>query len=430
MHPKIERNGNKARITIEVDLCGSMMDMENKIRDALNVAGSELTREALERFDTQGQPLKFGDVKFTVQQKAVKDYETPYGRVSVARHVYQTSKGGRTYCPMDADARIVNSSTPRFAQIVSSKYANLGSAGVQTDLELSNGRKVSRCYIQDLAETVGTYAKAVEEGMDYKIPPQQEKVVAIGMSLDGTCMYMKDEGWREAMTGTLSLYNAAGDRLHTIYLGAAPEYGKESFLTAFEREILKIKKKFPDAVYVGIADGAQCNWKFLEQHATVRILDFYHATEYLAGAAQAFGSGQGEHKVWLDKACHILKHQENGAKILLEEMKKKRKVMDFHARGTKVISESLDKAITYFTNQLDRMNYKKWQEEYLPIGSGVTEAACKTLIKQRLCNSGMKWKDTGAQIVISLRAMARTDGRWSQFWDRINSQGLAGILSA
>lgn len=430
MPPKIERNGNKAKITIEVDLSGSMMDMENKIQDALNVAGATLTKEALERFDTHGQPLKFGDVKFTVQQKAVKDYETPYGCISVARHVYQTSKGGRTYCPMDADARIVKSSTPRFAQIVSSKYVNLGSAGVQTDLEISNGRKVSRCYIQCLAETVGTYAQAVEESMDYKIPDQKEKVVTIGMSLDGTCMYMKDEGWREAMTGTLSLYNAAGDRLHTIYLGAAPEYGKESFLKKFEQEVIKIKKKFPDAACVGIADGAQCNWKFLEQHTTIRILDFYHATQYLAGAAQAFGSGQGEHKVWLDKACHILKHEEKGARTLLEEMEKKRKVMDFHARSTRIISEGLDKAITYFTNQLDRMNYKKWQEEYLPIGSGVTEAACKTLIKQRLCNSGMKWKNTGAQVVISLRAMARTDGRWAQFWDRLNTQGLTGVLLA
>lgn len=74
------------------------------------------------------------------------------------------------------------------------------------------------------------------------------------------------------------------------------------------------------------------------------------------------------------------------------------------------------------------MNYKKYRDQNFPIGSGVTEAACKTLIKQRLCNSGMKWKNTGAQIVISLRAMARTDARWSQFWDTINTQGQTGFL--
>jgi hypothetical protein len=229
MIPTVERSGAKARVTIEVDLSGSMMEMESKIQDALNAAGSSLTKEALEQFDTHGQPLQFGGVKFTARQKTAKEYETPYGRVAVGRYVYQTSKGGKTYCPLDTEARILKSSTPRFAQIVSSKYVNQGAAGVKADLELSNGRTVSRCYIQWLAETVGEYAKAVEETMDYKIPSQKDKVAIIGFSLDGTCLYMKGDGYREAMAGTISLYNAAGDRLHTIYLGAAPNTGRNHF---------------------------------------------------------------------------------------------------------------------------------------------------------------------------------------------------------
>lgn len=427
MDCRIETDGEEVSVTIKVKLTGSMMDMENVIQDALNEAGRGLTTEALGRFDTQGQSLRIGDVKFTVQQKTKKNYETPYGSVTVVRNVYQTSKGGKTYCPLDSEARIITSSTPRFAQIVSSKYVNQCSAGVKADLELSNGRKVSRCYIQDLAETVGAMAKAVEVTMEYAIPKLDDEVATIALSLDGTCVLMKDDGYREAMTGTISLYNVAGDRLHTIYFGAAPEYGKEIFLTKMEREIQKIKKQFPNADYVGIADGAQCNWKFLESHTKVHILDFYHATEYLAGASEAFGEGSGEKKVWLEKACHNLKHEENGAQHLLAEMEEKRKSIPLRVKKIAIL-DKLDKAITYFTNQMDRMNYKEFREKNFPIGSGVTEAACKTLIKQRLCNSGMKWKNTGAQIVISLRAMARTFGRWDQFWDRINTQGLAGLL--
>jgi len=48
------------------------------------------------------------------------------------------------------------------------------------------------------------------------------------------------------------------------------------------------------------------------------------------------------------------------------------------------------------------MNYSDYREKHLPIGSGVTEAACKTIIKQRLCRSGMRWKNRGASIVIAL----------------------------
>lgn len=425
---EIITDGDSYTVTYKGKLTGSMMDMEDHIQQVVNDIGSGLTTQALNKLDTKGQPLQLAGINLTARHKTPKEYQTPYGMVRINRYVYQASNGGKTYCPLDEAARIITSSTPRFAKIVSSKYVNHCAEGVKRDLETSQGRIVSRCYIQDLAETVGAMAGAAEETMDYEIPKLEDPVTTIAFSLDGTCMLMKDDGYREAMTGTIALYNEAGDRLHTIYQGAAPEYGKEAFLTKLALEIDKMKKKFPGATYVGIADGAKCNWTFLDLHTTVQVLDFYHATEYLAGASEAFGKGPGERKVWLDSACHNLKHDAKGAKTLLNEMTKMRRVMSFHERSSPTILDKLDKAITYFTNQMSRMNYADYRERHLPIGSGVTEAACKTLIKQRLCNSGMKWKHTGAQMVISLRAMYQTHARWPQFWDRISTQGIAGIL--
>ena len=86
--------------------------------------------------------------------------------------------------------------------------------------------------------------------------------------------------------------------------------------------------------------------------------------------------------------------------------------------------KKLEAAITYFRNHKHQMNYGHYRANALPIGSGVTEAACKTLVKQRLCRSGMKWKDRGAQAVLSLRALVLTEGRWAQFWDKINQFGV------
>ena len=59
-----------------------------------------------------------------------------------------------------------------------------------------------------------------------------------------------------------------------------------------------------------------------------------------------------------------------------------------------------------------------------PIGSGVTEAACKTIVKQRLGQSGMQWKDKGAGVILSLRALSHSSGRWEQFWHKINQYGM------
>jgi len=69
------------------------------------------------------------------------------------------------------------------------------------------------------------------------------------------------------------------------------------------------------------------------------------------------------------------------------------------------------------------MNYAFYRNQHYPIGSGVTEAACKTVIKQRLCCSGMRWKEAGAAVV-SLRTLVLTSTRWNQFWNKLNQYGF------
>ena len=94
-------------------------------------------------------------------------------------------------------------------------------------------------------------------------------------------------------------------------------------------------------------------------------------------------------------------------------------------RRPKAALEPVRKATAYFHLYRHRMDYADYQIEHLPIGSGVTEAACKTLFKQRLCASGMKWKERGAGIILSLHARIMTDQRWEQFWHKISRYGFA-----
>lgn len=260
----------------------------------------------------------------------------------------------------------------------------------------------------------------------YSIPKQDEPVKTIALSLDGTCVLMRNDGYREAMTGTISLYNNSGDRLHSIYLGAAPEHGKKNFLKRFEKEIYTVKLQYPEATYIGIADGAKTNWDFLEKHTTFQILDFYHATEYISGVSRVIYEYRfypEKRKAWLDEACHRLKNDFDGSKNLLREMK------NMPREGLSFESEkALNAAITYFTNQQQRMSYEYYCKHGFPIGSGVTETACKTLVKQRLCQSGMKWGDKGARLVLSLRALVCTKQRFEQFWERINLNGISGLI--
>jgi hypothetical protein len=153
-----------------------------------------------------------------------------------------------------------------------------------------------------------------------------------------------------------------------------------------------------------------------------QILDFYHASQYLARAAAAICKNEEEREQWLDKQCHNLKHKHNAAPRILKELEQ--------AITTKMKPEQrkdLQECITYFGNHLHQMRYARYVENGMPIGSGVTEAACKTLVKQRLCCSGMRWTPEGAQIILSLRALALTQTRWEQFWQKINQYGVPEI---
>src|SRR5438309_11055215 len=242
----IARTPHSFTLQVEVPYNGSMLDFEETLQERLNDAGVVATAEGLKQFDTDGSPITVGPVKFTTKGQVEKDFQTPYGVATLARHVYQSPEGGPTYCPLDRDARIVVSSTPRFAKIISHKYAEFSSTRVQIDLKENHGRAVSRCLIQDVADAVAAVALAKEEGWSYTLPTSDGPPATVAISLDGTCTRMCEDGWREAMVGTLAFYDREGERQHTVYLAATPEYGRAKFLGRLEAEIDRAKAKCPD----------------------------------------------------------------------------------------------------------------------------------------------------------------------------------------
>src|SRR4051795_9538322 len=319
----VARSETSFTVQVEIPYGCSMLDFEQTIQDRLNQAGVVATQEALQQFDTDGSPVTIGAVKFTSKGPLPKEYQTPYGVATVTRHVYQSSQGGKTYCPLDRDARIVVSSTPRFAKMIAHKYAEFGSGRVTIDLEENHGRKVARSFVQNVADAVATVALAKEESWNYSLPKLEHPVSTITLGLDGTCLLMCEGGWRETMVGTIGFYDRAGGRQHTIYLAATPEYGKATFLDRMEREIERVKAAYPEARYVGLADGAKGNWEFLGRHTETQVIDFWHAAEYLSDAAGVlFARSPDAKRAWLEASCHRLKHEPGAARQLIRDLRR------------------------------------------------------------------------------------------------------------
>jgi len=422
----ISQAGDELTLQVKIDLSGSLLEVEEKIVSACNSVGVLSTELALSRFDTDGSPIRIGGQKYTSREKHVKTYQTPYGGVQIKRHVYQSSSGGKIYVPLAQSARIIHGATPKFAKMLSHKYASMSAQEVLEDLSVNHGRKVSKKYLQQVSGWVSDTVENKRETWVYELPTFKSPIEVVNISLDGAMLPTCEEGWRESMVGTVSLYDGKGKRQHTLYIGESPEYGKACFMDRMSKEIERIKKAFPSALYLGIADGAKANWSFLEKYTDRQLLDFYHVTEYLTKASYAAypeKTGKPARTKWLDARCHELKHDKDGPKNILEELKR----FSHKRQLSRETRENLTAAITYFTNNIDRMKHAEHVENHLPIGSGVTEAACKTLIKQRFCRSGMRWKNAGIKIVLRLREFVQTTGRWQQFWEKINQYGTPCI---
>ena len=170
---------------------------------------------------------------------------------------------------------------------------------------------------------------------------------------------------------------------------------------------------------MGLCDGAPDLQGWLEAQCDSCTLDFYHVSEYVAKTAPAFGKTQAWQQAWLEETLHELKHDAKGAIKLQRKLTGALEAEDLSSE----VKAALVDAARSVGNNLGRMDYAVNQALHLPIGSGVIEAACKHMVKQRVACSGMKWKRKGLQAVLTLRSLYQSTGRWEQFWGKVQVLG-------
>ena len=143
----------------------------------------------------------------------------------------------------------------------------------------------------------------------------------------------------------------------------------------------------------------------------VRIADFYHVAEHLGDLAKAWYPGDPDAARSLsDEWCHTLKHE--GGPAALAELER----LDLGGRSESAL-EVHRQVTQYIGNHMDRMDYPRYVAAGWQIGSGHIEAACKTVVNERMKRSGMRWGEDGADAVCHLRALFKGDAeQWEAFW--------------
>ena len=149
-----------------------------------------------------------------------------------------------------------------------------------------------------------------------------------------------------------------------------------------------------------------------------RGIDFYHASEHLSHLAEAIhGKTSEAAKRWYMKYRHILKNERLGVSKVIRSAE----YYSGSRKYGKTVKKEIQRHLGYFKNHKKFMQYATYAEKGWPIGSGVIEAACKSVVKQRMCRSGQRWSIKGGQAVLNLRSIAKSD-RWDSFWNEFSTK--------
>jgi hypothetical protein len=251
------------------------------------------------------------------------------------------------------------------------------------------------------------------------------RAIVLAVGRDGIMLPIRGEKtYKEGAVATIAVYDRRGRRLGTVYLGQMPEPYQTTLSAQLTRMLSEVLGEWsgcwPRLAYV--TDAGYHPTEYFEnvlesmedpRHpgrrlTWTRIVDFYHACEYLAKLAQVLFTDVRVSHAWLKRMRHWLKHEGNAVSRILHSAAKHRSQRALSAAKQRVYQG----AYNYLNTHRRWMDYCEYRRQGFPIGSGVTEAACKTVFTQRFKESGMTWNLDGGQAILVLR-LAQLSGVWN-----------------
>jgi phenylpyruvate tautomerase PptA (4-oxalocrotonate tautomerase family) len=408
----------------------SFEQIEAQIRCLMNQLESSLLGECLKQFDIQTRLIVKGDQQYRHVLREEKTYNTCAGPVRVERSLYR-GPDGDNICPLELQAGIIEGSwTPSAARMGYYVTALLSPYQGEKLFKKLDRATPSKSALDRLSRQIGHQWEANHDGFFSELSEQitvPSGAVSMSASFDGIMLPMKtkpqkakDEKktyYKEAACAAVCFYDQTGQRLSTLRFGRMPEAKKATLKNELSQTVENILHQKPNLTLVKVADGARDNWRYLGDTLRpgegVEILDFYHASEHLNKAIEAaYGKNSITGKSHYEKYRSILKHDEIGAERVIRTLTYFHKK---HPKRKQILTE-----LNYFKNNLARMNYADLAKNNLPIGSGVTEASCKTLVTQRMKCSGMRWDIAGGQGVLTARSLIQSE-RFDEGWNLLSA---------
>src|SRR5271170_4780481 len=433
--------------------------VEGRVLEMAKAWGRAQMAIAMKRADATEPEVDIRGERWGNRRETPHDYETVFGMVPLERAVYQQSGRGRVAVPLDLRLGMVEGTyTPRLARIATRALASmpeqeaadlLGEVGTATLSNSTIGR-LSRAMAARYEQRREVITATVREA--HAIP---EQAVTVQVGIDGVMVPQDGEharprgrktrspepprhetrygavcdpgpaahdgsmgrAWHEGAVGTLAFYDADGERLNTIYLARMPEPHKKTLVGELEAELQSVLRERSTMNVVWASDGAEPQWQALDgidrrlppecTGDRMKLVDAFHVAEYVQKAAEAIWEpSSGDAHVHAATWREMIKSKENGPAEVLRSMRAR-----LDAPRTASGRKQLRGAIAYIArqNSLGRMKYVEAQGRGYPIGTGVTEAAAKTVVGSRMKRAGARFSQHGGQTVMLFRTALLSD---------------------
>lgn len=421
-------------------------DFEQELHKLVMALECEMVSEELSRYDVSAQEIEVGKKIYRKGRSSSETYLTGSGCVTVTRHLYVDTDGkGKSICPLEISSGMIGGYfTPQAARQGAFAMALLTPSESEAIFREIGNMQPSRSSLDRLVKVLSPHweeHRTVWEGQlrQMETVPASAKIMAI--SVDGVMSPIRGAdkkekaeqpgkhasgptGYKEVGCGTVTLYDQTTKRLQTVRYARMPESRKVSLQQQLQTEVASILALNPDLLRVHLADGAKDNWRLMNDieaclpvssPAPIEIVDYYHACDHLKkGCDAAWGESTQLSKDCFERLKTALKEVDSGAKFIIRTLRFQSSLANGNRR------KRLEAELTYFRNQQSRMHYPEYLRLNLPIASGVMEAACKTLVTQRLKCSGMAWTLDGGQAILTLRSLIQSN-RWRSAWSLLSA---------
>jgi hypothetical protein len=423
---------------------------EQRLHEALRGVGRTLvqwTYNHLEPADVQALPaqVRFEAGPYTrLGAKTPQHAWTLFGPIRLWRAGYRpTDKGGDpTVFPLALGLGLVQGASPALAGRLGRLVAEAGMtqqralARLRQDYGVAWGVKKLRQLTAAVSAAVAQQRQQAQAGRllgwlaEASAGTGPHKPV-LSLGRDGITLGMRIKGGRlfeVATTGTLSVLDRRGRRLGTVYLAYTPEPGQTTMSRALTELLAAVLRRWPGPLprLCYVSDAGDNETAYYEQVLRrlrhpgtgerlewIRVVDYYHVSERVWVMGELLLGKGSRSAAWVRKMQRWLL-KPGGANRVLHSAAALRE--QYGLRGKR--RAEFQRAYRYLRDRMAYLRYADYRRWGVPLGSGVTEAGCKTVYAQRLKLSGMSWGKAGAQTILGLRVVVLS-GVWDEAYARV-----------